>query len=292
MSLRNAFLQLLAAAGAVSLALAAWAFWLEPASLRLSEYRLEIPHWPNECNGTRVALLADLHVGSPWNGLDKLDQVVAMIRGAKPDLILLAGDFVIHGVRGGTFVPPVEIAERLESLDAPLGVFAVLGNHDWWYDAVVTRDALRAHRIVVLEEESRLIEGRSCRFWLAGVGDYWEGGHDVARTLARVPRDAAILAVTHNPDVFPDVPPRVALTLAGHTHGGQVYLPLIGRPIVPSKYGERYAIGHVVEQGRHLFVTPGVGTSIIPVRFLVPPEISLLTLDGPSTQTMLLLPRR
>jgi predicted MPP superfamily phosphohydrolase len=94
-----------------------------------------------------------------------------------------------------------------------------------------------------------------------------------------VPEGAPILALTHNPDVFPLLPPaRASLTIAGHTHGGQVYVPLYGRPVVPSNYGARYAIGHVVEGGRHLFVTPGLGTSVIPVRFLVPPEISLLTL--------------
>jgi predicted MPP superfamily phosphohydrolase len=86
--------------------------------------------------------------------------------------------------------------------------------------------------------------------------------------------------ITHNPDLFPEVPDRVALTLAAHTHGGQVYLPLIGRPIVPSRYGERYAAGHIVERGRHLFVTVGLGTSILPVRFLVPPEIALLDVRG------------
>jgi predicted MPP superfamily phosphohydrolase len=87
-----------------------------------------------------------------------------------------------------------------------------------------------------------------------------------------------VVAFTHNPDLFPDVPARVALTIAGHTHGGQVFLPWLGRPVVPSRYGERYAIGHVVENGRHLFVSPGLGTSIVPVRFRVPPEVSVLIL--------------
>jgi hypothetical protein len=88
--------------------------------------------------------------------------------------------------------------------------------------------------------------------------------------------DAPVLAFTHNPDVFPHVPARVALTIAGHTHGGQVVLPLLGRPLVPSAYGQRYAIGHVEEDGRHLFVSSGLGTSIFPVRFGVPPEISIV----------------
>ena len=119
-----------------------------------------------------------------------------------------------------------------------------------------------------------------CAFWLAGVGDWWKRRRDYARALARIPEDAPVLAFTHNPDVFPEAPRRVSLTLAGHTHGGQVVLPFLGRLVVPSQYGDRYAIGHVVEDGRHLFVSPGLGTSILPVRFGVPPEVSLITLVG------------
>jgi hypothetical protein len=99
----------------------------------------------------------------------------------------------------------------------------------------------------------------------------------IARALAPVPEGAPVIVLTHNPDLFVRVPPRVLLTLAGHTHGGQVNLPVLGRLIVPSRFGERYAIGHVHEDGRDLFVSPGIGTSIVPVRFRVPPEISVLT---------------
>ena len=109
----------------------------------------------------------------------------------------------------------------------------------------------------------------------------WEGRHDVTRVLAQVPEAAPILLVTHNPDLFPQLPERVTLGIAGHTHGGQVLLPLLGRLIVPSQYGERFAIGHIIEGQRHFFVSPGIGTSIIPVRFRVPPEISLLVLHAP-----------
>lgn len=255
-----------------------WSFVVEPASLRNEDHAIAIPSWPAGCEGLRIAVLADLHVGSPWNGPDKLDRVIALTQHAQPDLVLLAGDFVIHGVRGGTFTPPEPIAAALGQLEAPLGVFAVLGNHDWWFDAPRVRAALESNGIPVLEDAATRIHGSACDFWLVGISDYWEGRHDVPGALAQVTDEAPVLAFTHNPDIFPDVPARVNLTIAGHTHGGQVYLPLIGRPIVPSRYGQRYAIGHVVEQGRHLFVSSGLGTSIIPVRFLVPPEVSVLTL--------------
>jgi hypothetical protein len=140
------------------------------------------------------------------------------------------------------------------------------------------RKALEAISIPVLEDRAASISHGSCHFWLAGVSDWWEGPHDIARALEAVPPGAPTILFTHNPDLFPEVPPHVTLTIAGHTHGGQVYVPGIGRPIVPSAYGERFAIGHIVEGERHLFVSSGIGTSIIPVRFLVPPEISILTL--------------
>jgi predicted MPP superfamily phosphohydrolase len=117
--------------------------------------------------------------------------------------------------------------------------------------------------------------------WIAGISDLWTGRHDLSAALAAVTDDLApVLLLTHNPDVFPMVPARVTLTLAGHTHGGQVRLPFIGRPVVPSQFGARFAAGHIVEGGRHLFVATGIGTSIVPIRFRVAPTVSILVLGG------------
>ncbi|HEX5045771.1 MAG TPA: metallophosphoesterase [Gammaproteobacteria bacterium] len=269
---------MLAAVAVVAAALALWSMWIEPASLRVATYRLGLPHWPAECSGVTVAAISDLHVGSPFNGVGKLERVVEALRTAHPDLVLLGGDYVIDNVLGGRFVSPEISAKKLAEIDAPLGVLAVLGNHDWWLGAGRVRAALEGSGIPVLEDSAVEVRRGPCAFWIAGVGDFREGRHDVAAALRQVPAGAPVVVLTHNPDVFPDVPDRVSLTVAGHTHGGQVRIPFVGRPIVPSRYGERYAFGSVVEDGRHLFVTPGIGTSIVPIRFLVPPEISLLTL--------------
>jgi predicted MPP superfamily phosphohydrolase len=257
-----------------------WTFWLEPASLRNEDHTLGLPNWPVECAGLRVAVLADVHVGSPFNGLSKLEEIVDLTLAARPDLILLAGDYVIHGVVGGRFESPEAAAPVLGRLAAAAGVYAVLGNHDHWLDPVRVTRALESVGIPVLEDRAVEVAHGSCRFWLSGVSDYWVGAHDVDAALADVPPSAPTLVFTHNPDVFPEVPSRVALTIAGHTHGGQVYFPGIGRPVVPSEFGERFAIGHIEEEGRHLFVSSGLGTSILPVRFLVPPEVSMLTLES------------
>ena len=276
-------LRIIAAFLVLPATLAIWGFGIEPASLRNESAVIHLPRWPIACDGLRIAVLADLHVGSPHDGLNKLSEIVRLTNHASPDLILLAGDFVIHGVVGGRFVPPEKSAVVLANLKAEAGVYAVLGNHDWWLDASRVRSSLERVGIPVLDDSARLIRSEACEFWLAGVSDFWEGAHDVDKALRPVPPDATVLLFTHNPDVFPEIPERVALTIAGHTHGGQVYIPGIGRPIVPSQFGERFAIGHIEEGGRHLFVSSGVGTSIISVRFLVPPEVSVIDLraSGP-----------
>ena len=261
------------AAGLATIAgfLALWAFVWEPRRLVVREDSVALPCWSGA--PLRVAIAADLHIGSPGVGVAKLDRVVDAINEGRPDVVVLLGDFVIQGVAGGRFVPPERIAQSLGRLRARYGVYAVLGNHDWWLDAPRVQRALQAAGIRVVEDDAiRLPIG----VWLVGISDYLEGAHDLPRAISRVRDAAPVIAFTHNPDIFPSVPARACLTLAGHTHGGQVALPLVGRPIVPSQYGERYAIGHIHEHGKRLFVTSGVGTSIIPVRFRVPPEVVFL----------------
>lgn len=259
--------------------LAFWAFWLEPGRLVVREVELAVPNWAVEHAGLRVAVLTDLHVGSPRHGVEMLRRIVRETNALKPHVIVLLGDLVTQGVLGGRFVEPERIARVLEGLEAPLGTHAVLGNHDWWFDAERVRRALRQRGVHVLADSAIALEWNGRSFWIGGVSDYWEGPHDVAGTLAHVSDSAAVLLITHNPDIFPEVPERVSLTIAGHTHGGQVKLPLIGAPVVPSRYGQRYAAGHVIEGGRHLYVGTGTGTSILPVRFRVPPEVVVLTLE-------------
>jgi uncharacterized protein len=256
-----------------------WGFFIEPGQLLVRHVELTLPHWPAPLVGLRVALLSDLHVGAPFWGPDELSELVERTNAEQPELILLGGDYLVGGEPGAVHVPPDVIAERLQQLRAPLGVIAVLGNHDW--DDGSMRRAFVQRGIQVLEDEHRRVVRGGLGLYVVGLADQLTRRSDPVAAVSAVPSGAPTLLLVHEPDVFESfgrLGLSPSLTLAGHTHGGQVWLPLLGRRVVPSDFGQRYAYGHVVEEGRHLFVTAGVGTSIMPIRFLVPPEIVLLTL--------------
>lgn len=260
-----------------------WAFLIEPNRLVVKEETIALPDWPSNFENLRIAVLSDLHVGAPFITSEKLRFIVLQVNATQPDLVVILGDFM-SSVRGGKAIEPEVIAENLKNLCARHGVYAVLGNHDWWYDAPRVKLALEAVGIHVLEDDVTRIERNGQAIWLAGLKDAWTNQTDIDGTLRKVTDDNPIVALTHNPDLFVRIPQRVILTLAGHTHGGQVNLPFFGRLKVPSEFGQRYAAGHIFEKNHHLFVTTGIGTSIIPVRFRVPPEIVILTLKVSTPQ--------
>ena len=240
-----------------------------------------------------VAVLADLHVLAPWTPLRVVHGLVARVNAMGPDLVLLAGDFAPDGhLRpGGRAPPPEAVADALAPLRARLGVFAVLGNHDWRDDPEARASGhlrtaigrlLPERGIPVLANEARPLEGGA---WLVGIDsqvghlDRGEGGgrDDLGRAFAAVPEGAPAILMAHEPDVFARADPRTVLQVSGHTHGGQVNL-LGWRPMTPSDHGGRYAWGHVVEGGRHLVVSGGVGFSGVPLRIAQPPEITAIRL--------------
>jgi uncharacterized protein len=255
-------------------------------SLVVTRYRLNPPAWPRGRKLT-ITVIADLHAGGPNMGLARVEEMVSVANLLKSDLVVLLGDYFATHRFVTEVVPPAAWAGALGQLKAPLGVWSILGNHDWWFDAAGTRKALDAVGIPVLENNARLIGEASNRFWLAGLGDQlahrvgrgrFRGIDDLPGTLASVQSDDPVIMLVHEPDIFTEIPERVALTLAGHTHGGQIRIPFVWPRFVPSMYGARFAYGHVVEQGRHMVVSGGLGTSGIPARLGVPPEIVHITL--------------
>ena len=257
-----------------------WAFFIEPNRLVLRQDTITIARWPRGLSGLKIAVLADIHAGSAFIDDRKLRLIVERTNRLQPDLIVILGDYITSNGRTSHRVEPEVFAPVLKDLHAPFGVYSVLGNHDWWYNGYKVRRELEANGIKVLENEVLRIDVRGTPLWLAGLADLWTRPQRIEQTIAQVPEGETLIALTHNPDIFPQLPQRVPLLLAAHTHGGQVRFPLIGSVVESSRFGERYETGHVFENGHHLFVTTGIGTSIVPVRFGVPPEIVLLEIKS------------
>ena len=231
----------------------------------------------------RIALAEDFHVRSKPGALERLAGIVDAINAEKPDLILLPGDFAAR-TRPSQSADPQQIANELARLKAPLGVYVVLGNHDHWHKQENFIRAFEKVNLPLLENRSVVLEFKGQQFRLVGVIDRWAQKQPPWAELLpeeSIPR----IVMTHTPDIFATLPEPTALAVAGHTHGGQVVLPLLGPPVVPSRYGQRYASGLIVEGKNHIFVTTGTGTSIVPLRLNCPPEIAILTLKGKTEST-------
>ncbi len=278
---RRRFIQSFGAVGLSGFATTAYGVGIEPESLLVTRYRLNPPGWPA---GRKMSInvIADLHAGGPNMTEGHIERVIELANLEPADLVLLLGDYFATHRFVTERVPHPVWAAALARLKSRLGVWAVFGNHDWWFDLGGARDALRRVDIPVLENRAVLIGDPGHRFWLAGLGDQlafrlgrgrFRGVDDLPHTLGQVDTDDPVILMLHEPDGFTRVPDRVCLSLAGHTHGGQVRVPFVWPEFVPSAYGARFAYGHIVERGRHLIVSGGLGVSTLPVRLGVPPEV-------------------
>lgn len=274
----------------------AYSYFIEPQRLVITSAELKIAKWNPAFDGIKIVVISDIHGGS--NGVDeaKIRRVVELANEQDPDLTVLTGDYVSQtgprkpdGKRDLSM--PVEtVALNLAGLRSKLGVFAVLGNHDGWHDDREIEAALTAAGIRVLDGGVAVVELNGVKLRILGLQDQlkinsWEAYNANARKLLEATDGLGdVLVLEHSPDVAPivngecPISPDLRLMIAGHTHGGQVWLPVLGRPIVPSSYGQKFAAGHVRENGLDVFVSTGVGTSILPFRFMVPPEIAVLTI--------------
>ena len=259
----------------LALGLVFYAFWVEPRRLVVTEYRLPVQGLSEDI---RMVVIADPQPSGPHWPAERVRDAMSRAAALKGDIVLLLGDYVSTVGLSTSFTEPADTIAAMGQLGAPMGVYAILGNHDWNWDASRIRGLLAAQGIVVLEDRAVLARAGDKALWIAGLNDTASRRFDLAGTLAQTDETAPTILLSHSPDVFPDVPAQVDLTLAGHTHGGQVYIPGLGRPIVPSAYGDRYAYGHIVEYDQHLIVSGGIGTAILPIRFLTPPELVVVTL--------------
>jgi uncharacterized protein len=275
---RRKFIQLAAAAGTV--ALAADGFLLEPDRPRVVRQEILLRRWPALLDGFTIALLSDFHYDAIFS-VHPIRAAIGMVNGLRPDLIALAGDFVSEpcfgpAAKGAQQAEPC--AQLLRKLEAPHGLWAIMGNHDTSTDPRRVTGALRDVGIQVLVNQSVPIERNGGRFWLGGVNDAVEAQADLAGTLEKVPSGEATVLLAHEPD-YADFVARhsVDLQLSGHSHGGQIRLPLVPMFYLP-ELAKKYIWGLYKIRELTLYTNPGLGTIGIPARVNCPPEITLLTM--------------
>jgi uncharacterized protein len=276
-------------------AVGTYAFVIEPGFLlRTQYYALTPPNWTPGLK-LRLVVLADPHLAEPYMPTSRWQRIIAAANDLGGDVMLLLGDYATRHTMVTRKIRAPEMAAATRGLSAPLGVFAIMGNHDWWDDAAAQKraqgptegqKALEDQGIAVLENQAVRLAKDGQPFWVSGTDSmiavrrswgHFEGRDDLPAALRHVTDPSPIIHLAHEPDMFHDMPARVSLTLSGHTHGGQVRIAGFS-PIVPSAYGRRYAYGHVIEDGRNLIVSGGLGCSIMPARFGVPPEIVVVDL--------------
>ena len=295
---RRHFLRTFSGLGVAGVSTVAYGFSEPELQLRVTRYQVSPPQWPSDLK-LKIAVIADVHACDPWMSLQRIQTIVEHTNALGADITVLLGDYVAGHRNVTRFIPANEWASVLSGLKAPLGVHAILGNHDYWDDRTVQREgegttvarrALEAAGIPVYENDVQRLNKAGRPFWLAGLGDQLAyaparrhgivrriGVDDLGATLGKVTDDAPVILLAHEPDVARRVPSRVALQLSGHTHGGQVRL-LGWSPVAPS--GQLLAYGHI-RMNCDVVVSGGLGCSFVPFRLGVPPEIVLVTVGQP-----------
>jgi len=280
----------------VGLLCVGYGYFIEPHRLIVTEATITIKDWNRTFDGFRIAMISDIHGGSNGVTHEKLRRIVERVNEQNVDLVVVLGDYVSQAHTGGPIadrplkMPMSEIADGLAGLTAKYGVMCVLGNHDGYYgDELIAAELERVgYKVLQNEVETITRDGQSLR--ILGLKDHlkltdgWTRTSAEVREMIRTTGAGDVIILEHSPDTlqtvtgYLSVGPELKLFLAGHTHGGQIWLPILGTPAIPSSYGQRYARGHVKENGIDMFVTSGIGESLLPFRFMVPPEIAVITI--------------
>ncbi len=280
------FLTLLAAL------LFSYAYFVEPNRLVITEAKLDVPNFSSKLNGFKIVAISDIHAGSNGVTEQRLRELVTRANELSPDLIVLLGDYVSEkhfdpeafrrregSDRTELRMPLALIADNLAGFKAKYGVYAIIGNHDWWYNQNSVRTEFERIGIKFLENEVEPVKIGDETIYLWGIEDYWKNRRvPVENSYALIAEKKNIIAITHNPDSLLKAPAGISILLAGHSHGGQVNFPIYGpHPFVNDI---RFMKGEAVVDGKHVFVTTGVGCTGPQIRFRVPPEIAVVTLNA------------
>ncbi len=290
-------LKIVSVTSAIGILLLGYSYFIEAHRLVISDVTVPVHQLDPSFEGLRIIAISDIHGGS--HGVDevRIRHIVAEINKLNADVVVILGDFVSQRDENTPAhqrplkMPPAVIAESLRGISARDGVFAVLGNHDGWFGNDEIADSLTTSGITVLQNEIAFVERNGKKLRIFGMRDHLNMGtwgtfqNDMQRAIARYDTAGDLIVLQHSPDVFPAVNAMntfgepFKLMISGHTHGGQIWFPILGSPIVPSSFGQTYAAGVVRDRDKTLFVTTGIGMSILPFRFMVPPEIAVLTLS-------------
>lgn len=242
----------------------------EANSLSLERVEIRLKRLPPKLDGFKIIQLSDTH-HSPFTSLEHIERAIKIANRLRPDMFLLTGDYVSHGRE---YIAPV--AAALGRLKSRYGTYACLGNHDHWTDADLVTELFRGEGINVLINEGFRFETRRGSFWIAGVDDYMVGKTDVPASLRGSFPDEMKLLLAHNPIIFREAARYgVDLTLSGHTHGGQIKLRDDEKRILPQR---KLKAGLHTRRNSQVYITRGIGTVVVPMRYQCPPEISLLEL--------------
>lgn len=268
-----------------------YSFYIGARGFVVDAQTVAVPNWNSALNGFRVVAISDIHAGSNFAPVERLEYVVEQANSQNADIVVLLGDYVsetrmnrearnlpVGTDRSEIKVPVATTANILGGLRARHGVFAVIGNHDDWHNAPKITAEFERVGINVLDNEIVPIAWNDETVSLWGIEDLWKNRRVPLEPLNALAEKKNIIAITHNPDSLLQTPGSIAIMFAGHSHGGQMNWPIFG-PIAAVNDG-RFMDGHAIVDGKNVFVTSGVGTSVIPFRFRVPPEISVVTLNS------------
>lgn len=282
---RREFLKLLWS-GSASLALltmggVGYSTLVEPGLFSLETVRLKLKRLPRSFSGLRVAQISDIHMGG-WMNLARFQQVADLIAAEKPDVLLITGDFLLgHRFTEDTHRAIDDLTKVLSSLAESIPSFAVLGNHDYWIDPDAVRTMLFVSGITDLTNTVFTLQRGNDSLHLCGVDDVWEGDVRLEEVIDQLKDDHAAILLAHEPD-YADTSAateKFDLQISGHSHGGQVSIPLSGPPILPY-LGRKYPSGLYKVENMFQYTNRGVGMNRLAVRFNCPPEITLFVLNG------------
>lgn len=264
--------------------------FINARNIKFVNLKVGLKYLPDAFNGIKVGQITDIHAG-PLVPREFIREGVDMIMSNKPDLIVLTGDFVSGATKflwtsyGGFKQRHYNYCmEELSRLKAPLGIYAVLGNHDFWSGqevALKIAQGLKGIGVQVLRNEASMIERKGQSLYIIGVDDYWEDSYSLQKAIKNVPQDACRIVLSHNPDVNENIEglrERIDFIISGHTHGGQIVIPFIGALYIPSPFGQKYLAGLVRDRERQTYISRGLGLFFVPIRINCPAEVNLLTL--------------